>query len=234
MRNFLRAPALLFTSLFASSAALAQPGIGPWLDEAIPSEEPGELGGQTECLDQSLIGGVQLIEQPELFLTMAPDAAWGRPEMIELITRAAEEMAWLKPENDPIVVGDISRRYGGFLDGHKSHRGGVDVDLGLYWGKGQMLKTGFKQGHPDELDLESNWLFIRSMLDTGLVDRILLDQRIIDRLKKWTVENGELTPEQAEKIFPPANAKRWTMTGIVHHTENHREHMHVRIRCSAG
>ncbi|MFM2248330.1 MAG: hypothetical protein RL071_4405 [Pseudomonadota bacterium] len=212
--------------------AHAQPGMGPWLDEALPAVEGEPLQMLKACPDQSLSGGVQLKERPELYRVMAPDAAWGRPEMIELITRAAEEMAWLKPDADPIVIGDISRRWGGPLAGHKSHRGGIDVDVGLYWGNGEMLKTGFKSGSPQELDLEANWLLIRSMLDTGLVERILLDQRNIDAIKAWTIKNGELTKEEAEAIFPAPSTRRWNMTGVVHHTANHREHLHVRIFCA--
>jgi len=233
MRSFLTWALCLLTVGYSASAA-AQPGMGPWLDQALPQVEGEPIQSLKACPDQSLTGGVQLVERPELFRVMSPDAAWGRPEMIEMLTKAAEEMAWLKPDADPIVIGDISHRWGGVLSGHKSHRGGIDVDVGLYWGNGEMLKTSFRHGSPSELDLEANWLLIRSMLDTGLVERILLDQSNINAIKAWTIRTGELSEEEAERIFPAPSSRRWTMTGIVHHTVNHREHLHVRIFCASS
>jgi murein endopeptidase len=227
------ATALLGALALQSSPIVAQP-MGPWLDEALPTqtEEPVQKIG--ECPTQYLSGGVQLQPSPELYKIWQPDQAWGRPEMIEVLTRAAEEMAWLMPEADPIVVGDISTRYGGFLDGHKSHRAGIDADIGLYWGNGRMHMGGFRDVHPDNLDLEANWLLIKSLLDTGLVERILLDQRLILRLKRYTIESGELSPDEADRIFPSGYTRMWTHTGVVHHAPSHKEHMHVRTFCWAS
>lgn len=213
--------------------SVAQP-MGPWLDEALPmaADEPVQKIG--ECPKQYLNGGRQMPVASELYKLWSPDKAWGRPEMIEVLTRAAEEMAWLMPEADPIVVGDISTRYGGFLEGHKSHRSGIDADIGLYWGDARMHMGGFRDVHPDNLDLEANWLLIKSMLDTGLVERILLDQRLILRIKRYTIESGELTPEEADRTFPVGYTRMWTHTSVVHHAPSHKEHMHVRVFCWAG
>jgi len=216
----------------ALAPALGQP-MGPWLDEALPTaaEEPMQKVGA--CPKTHLPNGVQLQAAPELYKIWYADKAWGRPEMIEVITAAGEEMAWLLPEADPIVVGDISTRYGGFLEGHKSHRAGVDADIGLYWGDARMHKGGFRDVRPADLDLEANWLLIKSMLDTGLVERILLDQRLILAIKRYTIEAGELTPDEADRIFPVGYNRMWTHTGVVHHAPSHKEHMHVRVFCWA-
>lgn len=213
--------------------ALGQP-MGPWLDSALPSatDEPVQKVGA--CPKTHLSKGVQLQPAPELYKIWFADKAWGRPEMVEVISTAAEEMAWLLPEADPIVVGDISTRYGGFLEGHKSHRAGIDADIGLYWGEARMHMGGFRDVHPRDLDLEANWLLIKSMLDTGLVERILLDQRLIVRLKNYTIEAGELSPEEADRVFPIGYNRMWTHTGVVHHAPSHKEHMHVRVFCWAG
>ena len=80
-----------------AAPALAQPGMGPWLDEALPAVEGEPLQMLKACPDQSLSGGVQLKERADLYRVMSPDAALGRPEMIELVTRTAEEMVLLKP-----------------------------------------------------------------------------------------------------------------------------------------
>ena len=218
--------------LAALATTTAQP-MGPWLDEALPmvTDEPVQEVGA--CPTTHLSGGVQLQPAPELYKIWFPEAAWGRPEMIEVVTRAAEEMAWLKPDADPIVVGDISHQYGGFLQGHKSHRAGIDADIGLYWGNGRMHQGGFRDVAPNNLDLEANWLLIRSLLGTGMVERILLDQRLILPIKRYAIESGELTPAEAEAIFPVGYKEMWTGKGVVHHAPSHREHMHVRVYCWA-
>jgi murein endopeptidase len=210
--------------------AIAQP-MGPWLDEdrTAASDEPAQKVGP--CAKNHLSGGVRMPRAPELYKLWMPEKAWGRPEMVEVLTRASEEMAWLIPEADPIVIGDISTRYGGYLEGHKSHRAGVDADIGLYWGDGRMHMGGFRDVHPNDLDLEANWLLIKSLLDTGLVERILLDQHLIRRIKLYTIESGELTPEEADEVFPIGYSRMWTHTGVVHHAPSHKEHMHVRTFC---
>lgn len=225
---------VLMVSLAVAEEEEDLPSMGPWLDEALPSgtEDPVQKVGA--CPRTYLRNGVQLQPAPELYWIWQPEEAWGRPEMIEVLTRAAEEMAWRLPDADPIVVGDISARYGGRLQGHKSHRSGVDADIGVFWGEARMHMGGFRDVHPEKLDPEANWLLIRSLLDTGLVERILLDQRLVTAIKRYTIESGELSREEASRIFPSGYTRMWTDTGVVHHAPGHKEHMHVRTFCWAG
>lgn len=213
--------------------SLAQP-MGPWLDEALPVVDEGPTVEVGACPEHHLSRGVQLQPAPELYTVWFPERAWGRPEAIEVIHAAAEEMAWLRPDADPFVVGDISTRFGGVLHGHKTHRGGIDIDIGVYWDNGMTLAGDLPGAHPDRLDLEANWLLIRSLLDTGYIERILLDQRNIDRLKRYTIETGELTVEEAHRIFPPRGSRARYGLGVVHHAPSHQEHMHVRVLCRAS
>ena len=214
-------------------SAWAQP-MGPWLDTALPtlSEEPIEVVGA--CPSTHLSGGVQLQPAPELYTIWFRDRAWGRPEAMEVIAQAAEQMAWLLPEADPIVIGDISTQFGGELQGHISHRAGVDIDISVYWKGGRTIKGDYARASPNNLDLEANWLLIRSLLETGLIERILLDQANIWRIKAYTIESGELTPEEAERIFPDPGSRDRRATGVVHHAPQHLEHFHVRTLSWAG
>jgi len=221
---------LLTTTLLS---AWAQP-MGPWLDTALPTliDEPVEIVGA--CPKTHLSRGVQLQPAPELYTIWFPERAWGRPEAMEVIAQTAEQLAWLLPEADPIVIGDISTQFGGELQGHVSHRAGVDIDIGVFWEGGQTLKGDHPNPSPDRLDLEANWLLIRSLLDTGLIERILLDQRNILRIKAYTIESGELTPDEADRIFPDPESRDRSATGVVHHAPRHLEHFHVRTLCWAG
>lgn len=218
--------------LLALSPAWAAP-VGPQLDHEIDTgiQDDAESPIST-CSKASLRNGVQLPEAAGLYKIWFPEKAWGTQDMIDVITVAAEEMAWMMPEADPIVVGDISRKDGGYLEGHKSHRGGMDVDLGLYWGNGRQHQQGFMVITPQQLDAQANWMLIRALLQTGKVERILLDRKLIDAIRRWAVVNGELTSEQADEIFPPRGTPRvWALTGVVHHATNHKHHMHVRLVC---
>lgn len=229
-------PSSALTSLLAASALqlAADKPIGSWLEEAIPTgvDEPIEVVGA--CPKHRLVRGVQLQPAPELYTIWFPDRVWGRQEAIEVITRVAEEMAWVMPEADPIIVGDISTQFGGELKGHISHRSGVDLDISVYW-KGASTYLGDNpRASPYHLDLEANWLLIRSLIETGMVERILLDQRNIDRIKRFAIESGDLTPREANRIFPEPESRDRYLTGVVHHAPQHQEHMHVRVLCWSG
>lgn len=225
----------LLLSLTLSSAQAQQRG--PSLDEVAPEPLPvtasRALPEIVACDEFALKNGVQLPELPGLYVRISPDHAWGRPEMIEVLLTGAEGVERALPDADPITIGDISSRFGGALSGHKSHRGGIDADVGLFWFDGQQPHGQFVDGLPRELDFEANWILIRTMLDTGLVDRILLDQAHIEALRAWTIRTGELTEDQAYAIFPAAGSRSWDQTGVVVHASNHRDHMHVRVLCEA-
>jgi hypothetical protein len=185
------------------------------------------------CSTQVLRNGVQLPEQPELYHIRNPDEAWGTPEMIEAIVVAAEEMAWLMPSADPILIGDISRQSGGPLAPHRSHRSGIDADIGIYTtGALQPVSAGFAMITPSTIDYEANWLFWSELLATGLVDRILLDQSLINAMRAWAISSETLSRKEAYEIFPEAgDPDLWLKKGVFQHFPGHRDHIHLRVVC---
>lgn len=212
---------------------------GPFVedDEVVPTLEavPEDTGAPVGCSDQYLQDGVQLPDMPQLFWRESPDGEWGTQEMVDLLVDTARYMRWLMPDASKLVLGDISRRHGGPNPPHKSHRGGVDADVGIYKVGRWQADTHFTRLGPSDFDVEANWAMISSMLDTGKVDFILLDRSLIARLKSYTLENGLLTPEEAEHVFPAEGSRHaWEDTGILHHAPNHQDHMHVRVLCSDG
>jgi hypothetical protein len=189
-----------------------------------------------QCSTQVLRNGVQLPPMGELYRIWNGEKAWGTPEMIQAIVTSAEEMAWLMPSADPLIVGDISTRYGGLLHGHKSHRSGLDADIGIFTvGGHQPQGGGFEYVTPETMDYETNWLFWRSLLETGMVDRILLDQKLIDAMREHVVDAGELSHQEAQAVFPPRGTPRlWAHTGVFHHAPGHANHIHLRVLCGAS
>ena len=109
---------------------------------------------------------------------------YGVPRLVEAIASAAAEVERQRPGGAPLMVGDLSRRTGGRIPHHASHRTGRDVDL-LFYSEttaGEPLKTaGFIKFGPDglafvpnergggryvRLDLAREWLLIKALLTT--------------------------------------------------------------------
>ena len=212
--------------------ALASSDWGPHLDATEEWTESIDFEQQRRCSTQRLHNSVKLPDREDIYIMRRPDRTYGTQNMIDVLTSVAEEVAWLVPEADPLVIGDISKNRGGPLPGHLSHRAGLDVDIGLFFNNGQQPNMGFVDVPPSQLDLETMWILIRALLDTGEVERILLDKSLVRVLRQYVVDSGELTREESIKIFPYTTGKKAFLNeDVVHHHPGHKHHMHVRIRC---
>ncbi len=54
---------------------------------------------------------------------------WGSCRLVKMITRVLGAYHRAHPAAARVAVGDLSRRFGGPLDGHATHQRGVDVDI---------------------------------------------------------------------------------------------------------
>lgn len=220
---------LPLVSIFSAFAAEYGP---PMEGDVVVMSAAGQLDtGVVGCSDDSLQDGVLLPDLPLFFSRMRPNHAWGTHEMVDLIVDTSRHMQWLMPEADPIAIGEISAQRGGALYGHKSHRGGVDADIGIFHSGGKMPQNQFDDPG-GEFDVEANWTFISAMLDTGRVDMILLDHGHIARLRAYTLRAGLLTDEEADELFVGDDA--WGSSGVIRHAPGHRDHLHVRVLCADG
>jgi murein endopeptidase len=211
---------------------LANSDWGPHLDATDEWIESIAIEETNNCSTQRLHDGVKLPDRDDIYTTRRSQNTYGTQRTIDVITSAAEEVAWLVPEADPLVIGDISKSGGGPLSGHLSHRGGIDVDIGLFYNDGEQSDLGFITLKPDQLDVENMWILIRALLDTGEVERILLDKSLIQVLREYVIESGELSPKESLSIFPYVTGKRaFLYDSVVHHHSGHKHHIHVRIRC---
>lgn len=231
---------MILITLGASAAPL-----GPFLDEVGPGEleaaattpdGPADTGpGEQECALVTLPDGVQLPENPDLYTIWNRSNAWGTRRMVDTIEQVAEAMAWRFPYADPFVVGDISRRGGGWMRGHRSHRGGLDADLGLYSLSGHQHQAGLRTVPVSELDLDVNLAFVLALFDTDNVERILLDRRLIAALRQHAVDTGALSEDEARAMFllpsDGLDVSPWTLHRVVHHVPGHHHHFHVRVYC---
>jgi penicillin-insensitive murein endopeptidase len=161
-------------------------------------------------------------------------ARWGLPSLVGLIDRAARRVARRFPDA-VLSVGDLSRREGGELERHHSHKTGRDADLGFYLrnpGDKPLLPERFitfsARGEATDLpgavfDDARNWALVEALIDDGeaRVSHIFVARHIRARLLRYADKHGvasELRHRAADVMMQPSQAA-------------HDDHFHVRIGC---
>ena len=147
--------------------------------------------------------------------------AWGTPETVAALRRAAQEVATLHPGRTELVVTDISRREGGHLRPHRTHQNGRDVDVLVY-------RRGPKKS--DELDLERLWTLLSVLRREGLVEVILLDRGVQGRLYNYARDAVGLPAAELSRLFEYPRSRREGRHALVRHAPGHRGHLHLRFR----
>ncbi len=244
------AASLTVATLFCAGRSAHAGPFGPAVDEWEPAVDgdladgdflDGDLadtgvGGDDGCDRFHLVDGVQLPDNPALYTIWDPRNAWGTQRLVDVLTDVAEEMLWQVPDADPLMIGDMSRRDGGPMHGHRSHRGGIDADVGIYSGHAHQSRTGLRTVAVSDLDLDTNLTFVLTLLATGEVERILLDRGHIAALRRYAIDSGRLTEEEARRIFilpgDGLGVSPFSLDGVVHHVPGHKHPGHVRVRCA--
>ncbi|MFH1533274.1 MAG: penicillin-insensitive murein endopeptidase [Pseudomonadota bacterium] len=171
-----------------------------------------------------LDGGVQLADGPGVKVKH-PEWAWGRPAAVRTIEAVGAALAEAFP-GSILVVGDLSRKGGGAFPPHKSHREGTDADIGLFR-LGEPWKIRFTDVTPDALDAARTWWLLRRLIDTGRVERILVDWSLQRLLFEEALRQG--VPEELLGEWFQYPRSRWTPEGLIRHYKGHRHHLHLRF-----
>jgi murein endopeptidase len=145
--------------------------------------------------------------------------AW--PELVDMLVGAAGEMFErykVEGVGPRLQVNDASRRRGGKLYPHLSHRRGIDVDVGMYrchQGHCENRAESIKEWNPETL--KANWEFLKSVQDHYPIQYIFWNGRYINAMKGYVLSNyGEEEWEYYGKVF--------------HSDRSHTKHFHIRIR----
>jgi len=162
--------------------------------------------------------------------------SYGHPALILMLQRSAREVADAYP-GSVMVVGDVSAKDGGALDGHRSHQSGRDADVGFYardW-KGRPFAPerfvaygadGKATNYPGlHFDDERNWALVVSWLRDGRagVSHVFVSRSLRERL----LAHGRKTSPRA-LVDRIANLLRQPKNASAHD-----DHFHVRISCPA-
>ncbi len=236
MKNAAVLPRAVFWGLIAATLGFAT-GCANSPSPLVPQVE-GSVGVPHRGI---LTGGVELPREARgLSWLRQDDRHFGVPRLVSAIAHAARKVEESRP-GATLVVGDLSRRNGGELSGHASHRVGRDVDLLLYFTTldGAPIRTSDffsvgndglaydkKHGSFLRLDVARQWLLVKSLVEDAdaNVQWIFVHQNIEALLLEWAKARNEPT----ETIYramtmmlrpkPPADP--------------HDDHLHVRTECT--
>jgi penicillin-insensitive murein endopeptidase len=165
---------------------------------------------------------------------------WGLPRLVKTLEAAAEHVAKVAPDSAPLVVGDLSARYGGKIQGHNSHRSGRDVDL-LYYvttpAGASIPCPGFVRLEADGLgyvpgsgeyvrfDVERQWQLVKFLLTSREVGvQFMFVSRGLEALLiEYALARGE-----------PLALVNQAQTVLLQPTDSmpHDDHLHLRIACA--
>ena len=167
--------------------------------------------------------------------TSSRSNGYGHPALVLMLRRSAREIARAAP-GSILIVGDLSRRDGGPLSGHRSHQSGRDADVAFFMrdASGRMVAPDglvafdgngkAKDGSGMVFDDRRNWLLVQSWVRdrrAGL-SHIFVSQPLRARLLAYgqrTAEFRQYVGEVAVLLKQPENASP------------HDDHFHVRIAC---
>lgn len=180
----------------------------------------------------TLVGGKKIARSRELRLIGSLQFAL--PELVGMLERSADRVAKRHP-GSVLTVGDLSRRDGGDVDGHRSHESGRDADVGFYLTKkgkpflpkryATIKENGAVVGSPSvRFDDARNWALVESWLSdrSGRVLQIFVARHLRSRLLAHATRAGvsaRLRRRAAEVLMQPKKALP------------HDNHFHVRIAC---
>jgi penicillin-insensitive murein DD-endopeptidase len=188
-----------------------------------------------------LVGGAHvpesdLIRQPEE--DKARGHFWGTAELAGLVRASATSVAHAQPGGGRLSVGELSRRGGGNIPGHRSHQNGRDVDLGFYLhdADGKPVEPtrfvnvgwhgkGVYEGERVIFDEERNWRLIENLLSQVDVPvqyifvHWSIRRRLLATARRLGADEEVMTRAQ-RAILPPKGSRH-----------PHRNHFHVRVYC---
>lgn len=152
-----------------------------------------------------------------------------RQTIKELATALAQWHARY-PNANPVKLGEFSRRGGGRVRPHKSHRTGRDVDVGYV-----MLEPD--EGHrfvavtDTNLDAVATWGLVQRLLTNGSVESIFMSRSVQEQLIPVAAQTMTLAQQRAifSTLEPDARAKKRT---TIRAWRGHDDHMHIRFECT--
>lgn len=207
----------------------AKPGslsIGQKLELIIDEEELVEFTPVEETTDSQKIA-VKLAAHHHYHIKR-PHLVYGTAKSIQSIKDAIIRYKRKVPKSPQVFIGDISKKGGGPLKGHRSHQHGIDIDVGLVRKGETAHQAKFANTNAKNFDAAKTWALVKAFIDTNNVRVIFLDYQLQKELYNYARKQGVKEKVLDELLQYPRGEGRHH--GIVRHWPGHKNHMHVRFR----
>ncbi len=217
-------------SIAIAIASVAAPGLGS-------AQSPSRSVGRTDR--GRLIGGAALADEGEDWTLEGRRARYGTVELVALLSAAIRHTHGLRADTPRLVIGDLSRRRGGALAPHLSHRSGRDADVGYYYlgadgrplaartfirvdQSGQCVRRG---GAPCRLDVARTWDLIAAMLPPSTPVQYMM---IAPHIRELLLQEAERRGASDELVL-----RFRLVSARMGQSAEHDDHFHVRVYCAA-
>lgn len=218
----------LLATLVCATAAEAKPGR---VVKAL-AVRPKSVGSP----DQGKLVGGKKLEASSSVHTVGSHR-FGLPELVDMLTRSAARVAKRHP-GSVLNVGDLSKRGGGDVDGHRSHESGRDADVGFYLLKAgkpfvaprfaAIDEAGAAVGFPGvRFDDARNWSLVEAWLTDPAAN--VLQVFVSNPVRKRLLDQAARAGASSALKDRAAEVLRQPSRGLPHDN-----HFHVRIACPKG
>jgi penicillin-insensitive murein DD-endopeptidase len=161
--------------------------------------------------------------------------SWGLPALVHLLQRAAGHVA-KKHKGSVMLVGDLSGRTGGPLEGHRSHQSGRDADIGFYVlnSRGKPVNVRhFVAFDPSGKGRELPWATFDEARNWRMIEALLNDPKA--PVRYVFINNalrGRLLAYAARKHMPRESISRVAAAMMpARDGDRHDDRLQVRIAC---
>lgn len=151
-----------------------------------------------------------------------PRRAWGTWLTVSRMRELGRHYRERFPLAPPISVHDISKRGGGQLPRHFSHRDGRDVDIAIFL---RSSRAGYVDATPRTLDLDRTLFVMLWLIRTCDVEFIMLDRQLQQAIHRRLAPRVPVEDLALLLQFPG----KWR-GAVIRHRNRHRNHLHVRFR----
>ena len=179
----------------------------------------------------TLRGGVLLEGDDQTLEVQRPPRGWGKPLLVDTLRLAAQATQRQSPLLPHLILGDLSKEGGGCLPPHKSHRGGIDADVGYYM-RGAHQRRWLGGATPETLDADRTWQLLRAFLSTGKLQFAFIDYALQQPLFEAGQRAGE-PQEHLQAWFQWPRPIENAHETVIRHLGGHDNHMHVRFQCDS-
>lgn len=167
----------------------------------------------------SLLNGVELTSAEDREV-LNPERAWATANTADALERVAHALRRQYPDAR-LMVGDVSRKSGGYLGPHSSHQSGLDADLGYFYSQGGHWYT---RARASNLDVERTWALVKALLSEGDVQYVFMDRSVQVLLSEHAEAEGA-DPKWLDALFEC----RGNRMAVIRHRWGHTTHLHVRF-----